>query len=106
MSGWWLIHREAEKAPLLSFQKLIEAENTPLSPQTFFFLNSVGGTAEKKFYGLSLPAPRDRKKETRCSLPTFSRGGNLEGFDFSSRGRAGNSRGGGLFVSTFFGLLF
>jgi len=38
MSGWWLIHREAEKAPLLSFQKLIEAENASHTTQTFFFL--------------------------------------------------------------------
>jgi len=66
VSGWWLIHREAEKAPLLSFQKLIEAENASLTTQTFFFFNSVcGSTAEKKFYGRSLPAPRDRKKERR-----------------------------------------
>ena len=36
MSGWWLIHREAEKAPLLSFQKLIEAENASLTANFFF----------------------------------------------------------------------
>jgi len=39
-----------------------------LSHRKLFFL--TGGTAEKKFYGRSLP-PRDRKKETRCSWYHF-----------------------------------
>lgn len=50
------------------------------------------------FYGRSLP-PSQEKKETRArAFALFSRRGNLEGFDCSSRGRAGNSR---RFVSPF-----
>ena len=72
MSGWWLIHREAEKAPLLSFQKLIEAENTPLSPQTFFFLTVYTEVLQKRnFTGARFPLLAIEKKRRVVRYPHF-----------------------------------